>query len=216
MANIIKQVKDNAGNNVMPITHVSAVKDSAGTPLPEILDRDYPTTSKTPVEGSTEVSLVTRGEKYEWNKVGNATDATGASDITSNFKYLLLNGTTGEFETALKAYVEESVRAALGALVNNLDKGSSISTILATDSSNDLGTITPANLASVLSVYESWKFVNANSVYGIGNLPFSSGHAIRFKIKNASDYFLMIVGGSDNIYFCYSWEGNYSSWKKLI
>ncbi len=74
----------------------------------------------------------------------------------------------------------------------------------------------PESTYNVLSVYESSKFVNANSIYGIGNLPFSSGHAIRFKIKNAIDYFVMIVGGSDNIYFCYSWEGNYSSWKKLI
>ena len=99
----MKFIEDKSGNRCLPITHVNAVRNSNGDTLPEILDRDYPTTSKTPVEDSTEVSLVTRGEKYEWNKVGNATDAAGASDITSTFKYLLLNGTTGEFETALKS-----------------------------------------------------------------------------------------------------------------
>ena len=57
MADIIEQLKDKSGNNVLPVTHVSAVRDSNGDTLPDILDRDYPTTSKTPVEDSTEVSL---------------------------------------------------------------------------------------------------------------------------------------------------------------
>ena len=156
----IKYLEDKDGNKVAPITHVNAVRDSNGDTLPEILDRDYPTTSKTPVENSSEVSLCTRGEKYEWNKVGNATDATGASDITSTFKYLLLNGTTGAFETALKSYVEESVRAALGSLLNNLDKGTGVKAVAGIDNNNDLGSVTLSNLASVLGVkrfnYATW------------------------------------------------------------
>lgn len=85
------------------------------------------------------------------DKVARATDATAASDITSQCEYLIKNGQTGEFMNVLKSYIDESIRSALGALVSNLDKGTSISKVLATDSSNDLGTITPANLASVLS-----------------------------------------------------------------
>ena len=49
MVDIIKQLQDKDGNNVLPITHVNAVVNSEGDTLPEILDRDYPTTSKTPV-----------------------------------------------------------------------------------------------------------------------------------------------------------------------
>lgn len=84
-------------------------------------------------------------------KIATAEEATSASDIVSQCEYLIKNGQTGEFMNVLKSYIDESIRSALGALVANLDKGSSISKILATDSSNDLGTITPANLASVLS-----------------------------------------------------------------
>ena len=160
----IKYLEDKDGNKVAPITHVNAVRDSNGDTLPEILDRDYPTTSKTPSEGSSEVSLVTRGEKYDYDKVNNATDVSGASGIGANLKYILLNGTTGEFEAALGSYVEEKVRSALGGLLHNLNKASVSSANLdvaciehipadanaGTPESYDFGSLSAAQLASVL------------------------------------------------------------------
>ena len=162
----IKYLEDKDGNPIAPITHVNAVRDSNGDTLPEILDRDYPTTSKTPVEGSSEVSLVTRGEKYDYDKVNNATDVSGASGIGANLKYILLNGTTGEFEAALGSYVEEKVRSALGGLLHNLNKASVSSANLdvaciehipadanaGTPESYDFGSLSAAQLASVLGV----------------------------------------------------------------
>ena len=162
----IKYLEDKDGNPIAPITHVNAVRDSNGDTLPEILDRDYPTTSKTPSEGSSEVSLVTRGEKYDYDKVNNATDVSGASGIGANLKYILLNGTTGEFEAALGSYVEEKVRSALGGLLHNLNKASVSSANLdvaciehipadanaGTPESYDFGSLSAAQLASVLGV----------------------------------------------------------------
>lgn len=89
--------------------------------------------------------------KIRDEKIATASDASGASDMTSQCEFLIKNGQTGEFMNFLKSYIDESVRNALGALVNNLDKGTSIKSVLATDADNDLGSITPANLASVLS-----------------------------------------------------------------
>ena len=112
-------------------------------------------------------------------KIALASKASGATDITAQCEYLIKNGQTGEFMNVLKSYIDESVRSALGALVNNLDKGSSIKSVLATDSSNDLGSITPANLASVLGV-PSWPRLVNNS----GQLSFSAGEYKDFSFVN--------------------------------
>lgn len=85
----------------------------------------------------------------EDKKLAERTPVPSAASI-ANLKFLLVNDDTEGFETAIKAYIDEAIRSALGALVNNLDKGTAISRILATDGNNDLGTITPANLSSVL------------------------------------------------------------------
>lgn len=85
----------------------------------------------------------------EDKKLAERTAVSGAASI-ANLKFLLANDDTEGFNTAIKAYIDEAIRSALGALVNNLDKGTAVSRILATDGNNDLGTITPANLASVL------------------------------------------------------------------
>jgi len=87
----------------------------------------------------------------EDKKLAERTPVSGAASI-ANLKFLLVNDDTEGFNTAIKAYIDEAIRSALGALVNNLDKGTAISRILATDGNNDLGTITPANLSSVLGV----------------------------------------------------------------
>ena len=190
----IKYLEDKDGNQIAPITHVNAVRDSNGDTLPEILDRDYPTTSKTPVEGSSEVSLVTRGEKYDYDKVNNATDVSGASGIGANLKYILLNGTTGEFEAALGSYVEEKVRSALGGLLHNLNKASVSSANLdvaciehipadanaGTPESYDFGSLSAAQLASVLGVLQHTRLLqsteNLDNIHTQGIYTIASGN----------------------------------------
>lgn len=76
--------------------------------------------------------------------------AVGSAAGIANLKFLLANDDTEGFNTAIKAYIDEAVRSAIGTLVDNLDKNTAISRILATDANHDLGTITPANLANVL------------------------------------------------------------------
>ena len=88
---------------------------------------------------------------YRDKELVDATEAESANDLTSEWEVLLKSGQTGKLKTAMMSYIDQKVREAMGALVNNLDKGASISKVLATDANNDLGTITPANLALVLS-----------------------------------------------------------------
>lgn len=68
-------IKDESGNKVLPITHVSAVRDDDGNSLASII------TSKTAASGGTELSLVTTGEKYTWNNKSNLT--IGTTDTTA-------------------------------------------------------------------------------------------------------------------------------------
>ena len=88
---------------------------------------------------------------YKDRQLKERSAVAGASAI-ANLKFLLVNGDDDGFNTAIKAYIDEAVRSAFGALVDNLDKGTAISRVLATDANHDLGSITPANLASVLGV----------------------------------------------------------------
>ena len=119
----IKYLEDPSDNHVLlPITHINAVRDSEGTMLPDILDRDYPTTSKTPVQDSTEVSLCTRGEKYNWNAKADAattlsgygiTDAVSTVSYDSSNKKITktINGTTTDVVTAANLYKDSGATA---------------------------------------------------------------------------------------------------------
>lgn len=88
--------------------------------------------------------------KYRDDRLVTAQQSTGAAQI-ANLKYILKNGSTGEFVEALDSIINERVRVALGQLVNNLDKGTGLAKVLGIDASNDLGSSSIANLASVLS-----------------------------------------------------------------
>lgn len=67
--------------------------------------------------------------------------------------YVLLEDTDGAFHKIAKNSFNEAVRGALGSLLNNLDKGTNIKSVVGLGSAspvNDLGTVTLANLASLL------------------------------------------------------------------
>ena len=84
--------------------------------------------------------------------LNDAQDAQGAgAQTTLNTEYIMLKGTNGRYHKILKDSFTEAVRNVLAGLLVNNDKGTTISQIPAI-SSGDFGSVTPANLASVLGV----------------------------------------------------------------
>ena len=80
----------------------------------------------------------------------DAQDAQGAgAQTTLTTDYIMLKGTNGRYHKILKDSFTEAVRNVLAGLLVNNDKGTTISQIAAI-ASGDFGSITPANLVSVL------------------------------------------------------------------
>ena len=102
------------------------------------------------------------GDDIRDKKLMEAKEASGTSDITSQCKFLLEKGDTGEFMKVLETYIDEKIRSALGALLNNLDKGTGVKAVAGIDNNNDLGSVTLANLASVLSARD-WKSIEISN-----------------------------------------------------
>jgi len=87
--------------------------------------------------------------------LNDAQDAQGAgAQTTLNTEYIMLKGTNGRYHKILKDSFTEAVRNVLAGLLVNNDKGTTISQIPAI-SSGDFGSVTPANLASVLGGFTS-------------------------------------------------------------
>ena len=81
--------------------------------------------------------------------------AKTASQISTSTDYVPLQDTDGNLVKINPASFEEAVRNVLGSLLANNDKGTTISGIPALSGSGaslDFGSVTPANLASVLGV----------------------------------------------------------------
>ena len=82
--------------------------------------------------------------------LNDAQDAQGAgAQTTLTTDYIMLKGTNGRYHKILKDSFTEAVRNVLAGLLVNNDKGTTISQIAAI-ASGDFGSVTPANLASVL------------------------------------------------------------------
>ena len=82
--------------------------------------------------------------------LNDAQDVQGAgAQTTLTTDYIMLKGTNGRYHKILKDSFTEAVRNVLAGLLVNNDKGTTISQIAAI-ASGDFGSVTPANLASVL------------------------------------------------------------------
>ena len=82
-----------------------------------------------------------------------AQDAQGAgAQTTLTTDYIMLKGTNGRYHKIQKDSFTEAVRNVLAGLLVNNDKGTTISQIAAI-ASGDFGSVTPANLASVLGAF---------------------------------------------------------------
>ena len=83
------------------------------------------------------------------NDANNIKGAGAQTTLTTD--YILLKDTNGQYHKILKDSFTEACRNVLAGLLVNNDKGTTISQIAAV-ASGDFGSVTPANLASVLGV----------------------------------------------------------------
>ena len=83
------------------------------------------------------------------NDANNIKGAGAQTTLTTD--YILLKDTNGQYHKILKDSFTEACRNVLAGLLVNNDKGTTISQIAAI-ASGDFGSVTPANLASVLGV----------------------------------------------------------------
>ena len=96
-------------------------------------------------------------EDKRMEELKSATAKT-SSQISTTTDYIPLQDTDGNLVKINPASFQEAVRNALGSLLANNDKGTTISGVPALSGSGaslDFGSVTPANLASVLGVTPS-------------------------------------------------------------
>ena len=93
---------------------------------------------------------LTQTDQQVQNILNDAQGAMGASaQTTLTTEYVMLKDTSGVYHKILKSSFTEAIRDVLAGLLVNNDKGTTINQIAAI-ASGDFGSITPANLASVL------------------------------------------------------------------
>ena len=93
---------------------------------------------------------LTQTDQQVQNILNDAQGAMGASaQTTLTTEYVMLKDTSGIYHKILKSSFTEAIRDVLAGLLVNNDKGTTINQIAAI-ASGDFGSITPANLASVL------------------------------------------------------------------
>lgn len=94
--------------------------------------------------------VLTQTDAQVQSVLNDAQDAQGAgAQTTLTTEYVMLKDTEGRYHKILKSSLTEACRNVLASLLVNNDKGTTISQIAAI-ASGDFGSVTPANLASVL------------------------------------------------------------------
>lgn len=98
------------------------------------------------------------------NILNDGQSAIGAgAQTTLTTEYVMLKDINGVYHKILKDSLTEACRNVLAGLLVNNDKGTTINQIPAI-ASGDFGSITPANLASVLGVVGTQRFDNNGAV----------------------------------------------------
>lgn len=125
---------------------------------------------------------------------------------------VMLKDTSGAYHSIDKGSFNEAVRAAMGSILTNFDKGTSITRIPGIDSSNDLGSVTAANLASVLgvNVYTGGSIDNLNT-FKTNNHMIVAKNATGCPVADQFGYVMCITFGSyaTQIYLPFSYSGLY-------
>lgn len=146
---------------------------------------------------------LTQTDQQVQNILNDAQGAMGASaQTTLTTEYVMLKDTNGVYHKILKSSFTEAIRDVLAGLLVNNDKGTTINQIAAI-ASGDFGSITPANLASVLggvyigNIYKgggSMSITVGRGIYIIGQNGLPSAF---FQVRSTAVDFLYF--GSDSI-----------------
>lgn len=166
--------------------------------------------------------------------INDAKGVKGAGATTSlTTDYIMLKDTSGAYHKIQKSSFTEAVRNTLASLLVNNDKGTTISQIAAI-ASGDFGSVTPANLASVLGVswitvvksgalsecYRNGLYsVQYNNVADITDIPcIGHGYMLTLSVTNISNttfaqLYFSIVGRA--FFRVRNGSGVLSNWKEL-
>ena len=134
---------------------------------------------------------------YEDKRMEELKSATGktASQISTTDEYIPLQDTDGNLVKINPASFQEAVRNVLGSLLANNDKGTTISGIPALSGSGaslDFGSVTPANLASVLGGVSNSITVAKNG--GTYTFPSVAHCVVMYSYANASVFIILVAG----------------------
>ena len=118
---------------------------------------------------------------------------------------IMLKGTDGTYHEIARDSLVEAVRSVMGGILKNLDKGTTIGALAALGSGDDLGSITPANLASVLGVNRNIVVDPSDSVTDFNELADNLNYRINSK-NYANAPKVGLIYGTLIVY--YNWFGN--------
>ena len=152
---------------------------------------------------------LTQTDQQVQNILNDAQGAMGASaQTTLTTEYVMLKDTSGVYHKILKSSFTEAIRDVLAGLLVNNDKGTTINQIAAI-ASGDFGSITPANLASVLGdVMNHISYIEENNITDMNSYDVPLGFNMIF-VAASSQVFNLPDGFEDKIRFMLEYY-NYS------
>ncbi len=139
-------------------------------------------------EGGSPVEI----QDFDLDALAGATAKT-ASQVSTTAQYVPLQDVDGNLVKINMSSFQEAVRNVLGSLLLNNDKGTTISALPAlagSGSSIDFGSITPANLASVLGAV---KYINYES---------NGFDCNSLEVRTLVNGYANITNGPQTIYLC--------------
>lgn len=111
---------------------------------------------------------LTQTDAQVQNILNDGQSAMGAgAQTTLTTEYIMLKDINGVYHKILKSSFTEAIRDVLAGLLVNNDKGTTISQIAAI-ASGDFGSVTPANLASVLGALGNSIYITTADLNTIG------------------------------------------------
>ena len=164
------------------------------------------------------------------NDANNIKGAGAQTTLTTD--YILLKDTNGQYHKILKDSFTEACRNVLAGLLVNNDKGTTISQIAAI-ASGDFGSVTPANLASVLGEtlkgrvsnvtkdidsFETGKYlcvsVTLSGTLVSGNLPSGNVNGIIEATVIDSNTKVLVIYQYNDYYVYVKWGQN--AWRQTV
>ena len=139
----------------------------------------------------------------EDKKLGELKDKTAVTTIDATNQFIPLQDVDGNIQKISKSSFTDAVRNVLGDLLINNDKGVSISGIPAlsgSGSSLDFGSVSPANLASVLGgISNRGVNIDADTIINTGSYQYDSASVENHHVPSPGWGTLICFGGNFTI-----------------